>query len=240
MNCNGCVFALMDKNEEQIGCECSRIETFKNRGEAHKPADKLYYELTKFCNMYRTEEWKSKHTDCDHAAVARNEIMPLFGIAVLDDSQSSFDMLENTAMQIANIDYPLKKIKVVVSTFNARGVGKIADLINRLQKNNVNSLATFHIFNNSKFKDTEVFKKLVQATFFVSIKSGSVIPYDLFKKINRSMNDDLDRVCMWEGDGYAIINKHIADSLYLNFNNYEKMVEYIKKLAIEQNVYKTV
>lgn len=246
MNCKDCIFAKYGQVKRpmmpdgQVGCACDRLDTWLDKNEAYQTAGESYYELIKFCNMYRNEEWQSEHNYGNEVAIAREEVMPLFGIAVWDDPTGHFADLDKTVMGLTNIRYPRDKMKVVLSTFSARGVNDVADLINRLQGDIRNSSAIFHLLDYRKYKDTEVFKKLVEATFFVHIKSGALLPEHLFELIDKSMNEDLERACMWEGDGFTVIHKKVVTGLYLQFNDYDKMVSHIREIAKEQNVYQKV
>lgn len=268
MDCKQCIFAQYGQElnvltgmpanpssaDMQIGCGCDRLYTFEDRNEAYRTVGKPYYQLTKFCNMYRTDDWRTEvqkkyaeefdtpnHSFLeDLVDIARYEVKPLFGVAVWDVNEGSFEDLENTTLNLMNIDYPRNKIKVMISTFTTRGVNKVSDLVNRLQVDIKNSAATFHMVEDRKIRDTDIFKKLVEASFFVLIKSGATLPSGLFNRIDESVNDDLEKVCMWEGDGYTVINKRVATSLYLQFNDYEKMVDHIRELSNKQGVYQKI
>lgn len=252
MDCKDCIFAEYGQVKRpmmpdgQVGCACDRLDTWLDKDEAYLAADESYYELTKFCNMYRNEEWKSEHNYGNEVAIAREEVMPLFGIAVWDDPTSTMIDLEKTVMGLTNVKYPRDKMKVVLSTFKARGVNNVADLINRLQGDIRNSSAIFHLLDYRKYTDTEVFKKLVEATFFVHVKSGyrqrgsTLLPEHLFELIDKSMNEDLERACMWEGDRFTVIHKKVVTGLYLQFNDYDKMVSHVREIAKKQNAYQKV
>lgn len=228
-------------NDRQVGCECDRLDTFEERGEAYQTLGSPYYQLTKFCNMYRTEDWVDDDKRGREVSAAREEVMPLFGIAVWDHQDATFDDLDKTVMSMANMVYPTKKMKMMVSTFQSRGVGAVADLINRVQAMEfINTVATFHLHEHRALRDTEIFKKLVQGTFFVHIEAGYVLPPDLFEVIDNSMNDQLERFVMWEGEGWSAIHKKVATSLYLQFNDYDKLVDHVRDIAQQQNVYRKV
>lgn len=265
MDCEGCIFAQMGAKprspvahsqilvQEQVSCACDRLDILEPRGEAYINMEKPYYQLTKFCNMYRNDEWREKQIEKweeqgeqhsfqeDYIDAARNEVMPLFGIAVWDHTGATFDDLNKTVMSLPSQIYPVKKMKAMVSTFQSRGVGAVADLINRVQAEEFkNAVATFHLHEQRALRDTEIFKKLVQGTFFVHIEAGYVLPPDLFSVIDESMNDRLERIAMWEGTGWSVIHRKVATSLYLEFMDYDKLVDHVRDIAKEQNVYRHV
>lgn len=242
MDCDKCIFAQYGQlTDIQVGCECGRVETFKDRGEAFQTVSQPFYQLTKFCNMYRTEDWVGVENYGREASVARDEVMPLFGIAVWDHDGATFDDLDKTVMGLSQMVYPKHKMKMMVSTFQSRGVAAVSDLINRVQATEFSrAVATFHLHENTALRDTEIFKKLIQGTFFVHVEAGYLLPPDLFEVIDNSMNGRLERIVMWEGEGWNVINKKVATSLYLKFNDYTKMVDYARGIAREQNVYQKV
>ena len=254
MDCEKCIFAengiLWDRAEAaengitlkpgQTGCECGRVSIFESRKEAYKAVDKPYFELTKFCNMYRTEEWKNESNKGLEQQVARKEVMPLFGIGVYDTSNMDFEDLEQTVASIREVLYPRERMKVVLSTFTKRGVSRVSDLVNRMQKDIKHSSATFHVIAHRQIRDSEVFKKLTQATHFVHILAGAKLPPDLFASIDRSFNEDLKRTIMFEGDNFSVIQKQVVNSMYLDYNDYEAMVNQVRLISKEQNVYEEV
>jgi hypothetical protein len=258
MDCKECIFAQWGTRKKalivnesdfvlgevpatpiQEGCLCGRVDIFKNRGEAQVEQGDTHYTLTKFCNMYRTEEWQEEQ-DEPALEAARQEVMPLFGIAVYDQIDKKINDLQRTVDSILAANYQRNKIKVILSTFQERGVSAVANIINNLQLEVKHSSAVFQLLGNDYIKDTEAFKKLAQATYFVKVKSGEEIPPDIFTEIDRSMNDDLERIVMFEGDGFSIISKKVVTDLYLEHMDYDKMVNHIRKISQEQNVYKKI
>jgi len=251
MDCKECVFALTGSPRQNLpyvqnGCGCDRIDIFEKRGEAVKTVGDSHYQLSKFCNMYRTADWAveklagNEDTPYHLLSEARQEVTPLFGVAVHDEPVRSMDDLKRTCESLLAIDYQSNKIKVVLSTFQVRGVSAVANVVNNMQLGIEHTSAIFHILDVRQFKDTEVFRKLTQASYFVYIKSGAVIPPDTFKNIDISLNERLERIAMFEGDGFTIINKNVVKGVYLEHNDYDKMADHVRRIAKEQDVYEKI
>jgi len=259
MDCKECIFALTGIPVElmsfepsdppeytQIGCGCDRIDIFEERGEAVKTVGESHYQLTKFCNMYRTGEWAVEKLDGNEdeelylLLEARQEVTPLFGVAVLDHPSKDMDDLNRTCESLRAMDYQSNKIKVVLSTFQARGISAVSNLVNQMQLGIRNTSAIFHILNVGHFKETEVFKKLILASYFVYIDSGAVLPPDIFMNVDISLNEKLERIAMFEGDGFTIISKNVVKSLYLEYNDYSKMVNHVRHISQERDVYEKI
>jgi len=258
MDCKECVFAewyttseSMILNESnfivgkksclvQTGCECGRVKVFEKRGEASMTVGEPYYRLTKFCNAYRTKEWQEKQ-DKPVLEALQQEVMPLFGIAVYDHADKTLEDLQRTVDSILATEYQKNKIKVILSTFKDRGINAVANIVNNMQHSDSgikNSSAAFQVIDHSYVRDSEAFKKLVQATYFVNIKSGSELPPKIFDDIDYSLNEKLERIVMFEGDGFSVISRKVVTDIYLEFGNYDQMVDHIRQHSQEQGVYK--
>lgn len=242
-SCKGCVFAEYSPHPTakllsiQTGCKADRLELFKTRHEAWMTVAEPYFNLSKFCTMYRGTDWTDKNGfDTDKA---REELMPLFGIGVYDHNvDAPIERLHKTVDSIKAIDYPSEKMKLVISTFTGRDKNELVNVINKMQEKIYLSSAIFHIIDLKQMIDKEVFKKLVEAAYFVNIRSGAVLPPDIFNIIDKSQNDDVLSTVMYEGEGYSIIHKSIVNNLYLKHLDYEAMVDNVRELSQEQKLYR--
>lgn len=261
MDCEECIFAQMGQPIEvfdritslefkpnvstpvladaQVGCDCGRISTFEDKEEAYRTVSSPYYQLTNFCNMYRTKEWEEKQNEPAMEA-ALQEVTPTFGIALYDQTEKDMYDLQRTVDSILALNYQRDKIKVVLSTYQSRGVSAVANIINNMQSKIERSSAIFHVLDSRRIKDTEVFKKLAHSSYFVYIKSGATLPPYSLKTVDISLNSDLERIVMFDGDGFSIINKKIVLDLYLDFLDYDKMTDHIRHISQEQNVYRKI
>lgn len=233
MSCRGCVFAESE-DENQTGCAANRMGIFLEEG-AHKPDGDTYYRIPRFCNMYRERVgWaESDQTAEELLEKATYEAQPLFGIALRDDPERPFSDLEKTVESILKLDYDKDKIKTVISSFPGRGLSAVAHLVNVMKDaGNQHSSCIFHVMHESKVKDTEIFKKLVQGHYFVNVQAGTLLQPDLFNIVDESLNTKLERIFLFEGDGFSVASKSIVTKMYLDFNNYQETIDSIRNLII--------
>ncbi len=241
------------KLDVQTSCAADRLDPFVDRHEAFQTVAQPYFSLTRLCNMKRDDAWRKEvqekyaeeyenHTFIeDLVDIASDEVMPLFGIAIQDHPDTTNEGLENTVNSVIHANYPTRKMKTVISTFAARGINNVMHQVNFMQEKNHNAEAIFHVVFEPKIKDTEVFKKLTQAHYFVNIFAGATLDKDFFTKVNQSLNEDMEKVVMFECDrGYTAIRKEVVTGLYLRFNNYEDTVDEVRRLAKEKDVYRKV
>lgn len=257
MLCDSCIFAKYIDTEDvvevddetcqihhrQVGCKAGRLEEFKNQGKVTESLvendAKVVYNIDGFCNMFRDKNWEDNQKSDDHVDAARKEVMPIFGVAIRHGRNNTVKELRRTIESIKNIDYPNNRVRLVVSSFIG-GESKVSEVIHVVNEAKVlmnHCECVFHTLEHTKVNDTDIFRRIAFATYFVNIKSGATIPSDLFSKIDMSLNEDLDNFCMFEGEGYSIIFKKVVNMSYLDFNNYDEMVDYIRSLSHEQKSY---
>lgn len=238
MSCEGCVFAELDEvSSRQSGCKAGRLEKLIEQG-ANKNAEAEYFNIPRLCNMYRDTHWFSQLPDgSDGLSEARHESMPLFGIAIHDHPDSTLEDLKKTVESIKLIDYPKDKIKIIVSTFLQRGVTNVVEIINDLKENGfAHSESIFHSLHIPRVKDTEVFKRLTLAHYFVSVYCGSEVRPNAFNIVDDSLNTKMDKVYLFNGDGYSIVSKAIIRKIYLDFNNYDAAIDYLISKNLHQDI----
>ena len=231
MDCNACVFKVTE-NELQVGCKVDRLSKLINIGQATKEPGKSYYELSRFCNMYRTD-------DCDMDK-ARNQIKPLFGIVIFCSETDTLEDLNRTIESILNIDYEQKRIKIVISILTTKNLNDFVHITNVLKSKYRSVELVVHLHEHNPLREKEVFLKILKATYFVKIRNGSEIKSDLFDMIDKKINDDLDQTIMFETDSATIILKNAMNSEYLNFYDYDLAADSIRKLSIEQGKYEKI
>lgn len=230
-SCSKCVFAKTD-GYNQTGCYAGRIEKFIALG-AQKN-DSGYYTIPSVCNLSRDKNVWRKDADNmnEMLSAARYEVAPLFGVAVRDCPGKPLSELEKTVESIIALDYDKDKIKTVLSSFPGRGLSAVSHLVNVMkERGNKHSSCVFHINHRTYAKDTEVFKKLTQAHYFVNVQAGTVLRPDLFKIVDESLNESLEKIFMFEDHGVTIVNKHVMTKVYLDFSDYDKAVDHIRSLS---------
>lgn len=230
MNCKECVFATWN-DDAQSGCSVNRLSKLKELDKANVVTeDNLsYYELTRFCNLYRTEEWKEKQErfDEDLITIVLKEVKPKFGIAVYDEKDNLGD-LDKTLNSIKNINYDPKCIKVVISSFKERGVQELVSKVITMQEQGFECIMSLHTYNDDIYlRDTECFSKMYRNSYFVKINVGSTIDKDFFNTIEKSLNQDLEQGVLFEDSDNQVHAVHfqVANQEYLNYNNFDLMIQ---------------
>jgi hypothetical protein len=239
MDCKECIFADYHNNV-QVGCKAERLDKFIENNTAKLDKTNKYYDLTKFCNLYRTQSWvDDSKAEINDLQRARSEVMPLFGVVVRHSNKNSIEELKKTIDSILDIAYPPEKIKVVISSPQIH-FNEIVHFVNVLKDKFKSSESIFHFADDAYTKDTESFKKIIKSTYFVSTESGETIERNLFSYIDKTINDDLNQVCMIDSGNTTIILKKIMLDTYLNFNDYDLASDHIRALCIEQNKYEKI
>lgn len=234
ISCEGCVFSINSEGV-QTGCLANRLRKFMERG-ARKYYGEKSYRVPKLCNMYRDSKWRSGEDQTLDSLLgkAKYEAQPMFGIALRDDPQKPFSELEKSVESILKMDYDRDKIKTVISSFPGRGLSAVSHLVNLMQEaGHKNSSCIFHIMHQSKTKDTEIFKRLVQGHYFVNVQVGTLLDPGLFNLIDDSLNNKLESIYLFEGDGFSVAPKSIVTKMYLDFNNYDKMINHLMTTIIQ-------
>lgn len=239
MDCNECLFSTW-LNDKQVGCLANRIDKFISKGKAHLDSGQSYYVLDQFCNLYRDEKWAQQIKSQDQDELlsrALDSVKPLFGVVVHYTNENSIDQLRTTIDSLLNLDYDKKKIKIVISSPYHRQCEDIVHYTNRIKESFPASESVIHLHDNIELRDTECFKKIVEAMYFVKIKAGSTLDANIFTKIDNRINQDLSQICMFETDHATIIMKSLMTRCYLDFKNYDAATEHIRNLCIKQDKY---
>lgn len=245
MDCKECIFSIW-LNDLQTGCMAARIEKLANKNKAKliEEEGKSYYTLHQFCNMYRDQDWIDAANTKDYDELcekALNEIKPLFGIVLHCNKENTIADITKTVESLASINYNADKIKIIISDAASHiDYMSIVHLTNIVKNVFPRSESIFHLHDDIALRDTECFKKIVQAMYFVKILAGNTIDPELFNKIHHIINYDLKQICMFESESTTIIMKKLITECYLEFNNYDLATEHIRNLCIKQDKYEKI
>lgn len=236
MNCKNCIFATWDSDKKsQLGCSVDRLSKLiaLKRAEVTTNDNISYYELKRFCNLYRTEEWKNKHEPNNLVEQALIEIKASFGIVVYDIEDG--DNLEETLDSIYRIRYDKKLIKIILSSFSTEAnVGYLVSKVHKLQEKGFRCIANIHSYDrtNHQLRDKECFLKILPYSQFVRMKSGSILSEDTFEQIDDAVNNKLEQISLVAEEGVSIIPASIVNQEYLKYNDYDLMIKGIEQATI--------
>jgi len=234
MDCQNCVFATYNVDKtKQVGCEAGRLEVLKEKDKAKPVLGKPYYELTQFCNMYRTKAWGDKFDAEDLVDRARLESMLTFGI-VIDIDSDKIDQLNQTLDSIKSIDYPKNRIGIILSkSGKPTNVQNFVNKVIELQELKFRVKFIVHAQMDITTRDKDAFYPLLAKRYGYLIKIRTVTKIDsqYFNFINYEVNDSLNMVGLCEDcdNGVLAIHYNVVNSSYIDFADYDLMAEELKK-----------
>jgi hypothetical protein len=195
-SCDDCVFADLDDNKVQTGCDLDRAEKL---GVQEK---KDWFKLERFCTTYRPQEWLDEIDDYqDPKLHVLEEIHPRVGFFVKFNAESENPIvdLEKTIQDIANQEeVPARYVAVI----NDR-VEYNEEIFNLLTSNFTWDITEFHIVQmQAKFVNVdrvvdEAFTHAKNGWLYVTT-SGEPVARDLIKRVHNRVNIELKRLSLVE------------------------------------------
>lgn len=228
-NCEKCTYAIFSSGN-QIGCETGRLDKFEQLEQAvvYKNEDKSWYGLKRFCNLYR-----EKKQDINEA---KKQIASTFGLVVSDHS----DEYSNIAIEsLKDINYDQTKYKIVISSKHRNKSNELFNYVNYFNKiRDISCDLSVELDDIKAIIDYNMFSKCAQCAYFVKIESNKALPRDVLSYVNDSINEHLEKITFYEGDGFTIVPSWIVNKFYIEFNDYELLLAELKKQSLEQDMYR--
>lgn len=239
-SCEKCTFAKHEDNK-QVGCEAGRLQKFVEKGNAFYNNE--FHVLNRFCNMYRE--------NTESVNVARERIESVFGIAIYDNQEQS--NIKDTIESIYSINYDKKKLKIVISSIHNESASYFFETVNKFKQAGFDAefVITFseagkqELFTGSNKIDYVTYIKFVnsppkhsQCSHLVKVTNNTPIDPDLFKKIDVELNDNLEKIVMFESENVIVLPFWLVNKVYLDYNHFDKMADSIRLDAIKNNMYK--
>ena len=254
-DCKQCIWATTDKNGNQTDCLANRLDKFKKVGAwvgKESPGD-THYQIDRVCNLLRAENWSHYDEDFEEATLfkkddlyltkASNEIKTTFGI-VIYDSEETHEKLEQTASSIADTTYDRTKINIVISaTGRKERVHEYIRIVESLKADGFSvELIINSDFSPKNLRDFEAFNKCANYNYLASCDSGATIASDTLSRIDQTLNGNLEKVVTFSQNSLFgrvdFIMKSIASSEYLKHNDFQKMIDSVKELCIENKMHR--
>ncbi len=223
--CEKCTFAQYE-DSIQKGCAAGRIQKFIDNGSAF--FNNEFYALSRFCNMYREEQQTVEE--------ARKQIQPTFAIIIYDHENTS--QLQKAIDSIYSLDYDKNKFKIVISSSHNAQASYLFDIVHEFKKNEINSEVVINLTNESI--DYDAFVKSVGFSYIVKMNHNSAIGKNFLSYIDEEINDKLTRLIMIEDESENVLALPfwIVNKTYLDYNNFDLMVDAIRTETTKQNMYK--
>jgi hypothetical protein len=182
--------------------------------------------LKRFCNHYSQDPISLDDVK------KRSE--PTFGIVVYDLNETS--SLQTAIDSIMAVNYDRSKIKVVINSNHTERAGYLFNTINTLVAVGFHAELALSLVETDV--DREGFSKCYGYSYLVKMNHYSQINPDLFSKINHSLNEELERVVMFQSGGVTAIPFNVVNTNYLDYNNFDNMTAALKDTAIQSNMYR--
>tara|TARA_Y100001972_G_C7654057_1_gene329126 strand:+ start:371 stop:907 length:537 start_codon:yes stop_codon:yes gene_type:complete len=154
----------------------------------------------------------------------------LFGL-VLFDSKDKESKIQEAIESIYKIDYPANKIKIILCSYlsedkNPDHYVNYANIL--LQKFRHTRLLLNHSLEKDYDVDHNAFMLCKHADYLVNMKHNQTISSDIFKNISKR---NFNKQHIIKQGSTLVIPKKIVSKNYLDFNDYEKMSEYLLEQA---------
>jgi hypothetical protein len=227
-SCEKCSFAIW-KNEQQIGCNAGRLEKFEKLGEVQEKRANPFYKINRFCNMFRSDEQSIED--------ARKQISLKFGIVIFDEDEK----FSNVAIESCkNLDYDNTKFKIVLASNHNKRFGRLFSTIHEFKSLNINSELVLSLNNENPKQviEKDVFQKVFGCTHLIKMKTTDKINKSFLKRIDESINDFLERILVHECNGITCVQFYALNNTYLQFNDYDLTVDFLKQKSIESYMHK--
>src|SRR6056300_1404439 len=236
--CKECYFCKYENNI-QVGCLTGRLEKFREEGEileTRESEGKTYSVIGRLCNYFRLQRWAEKYEDKDLVEIVEKESEPTFAL-VIDCEDHSPEKLEKTLNDLIELDYNRRKLTIVLHIDGTRDIWQLVHQVNLLKKYFPRVLLISNSQRQKNIKDYDIFSKCANMYFFTTMKIGGDISPDLFNDINHIINYDLKKIAFVETkDTQSVISSVVKDK-YLDFNDYEKMLKYVRQFSIDSDMY---
>ena len=237
MNCDKCVFNIKreyygdTESGFQTGCKADRIQKFIDKGKATREDGALSYELTQFCNMYRTDEWEG----CLDKAIS--ETKPMFGV-IINSSDKNIELVKKSLDSIKKVNYVKSYVKVVISMPHpGQKINQLMHMVNEMVNLDFHCEFVLHLTDDLAISEKSAFQKIYSSGYFVYMEAGRELDSDFFDYVDKSVNEKLDTVCMFEDDGVSICHKGVVNSIYLECKGYKDMLNRLRDESKQKGVY---
>jgi len=234
-SCKDCLFAIYE-GKTQTGCAANRIETFREQGylvEAYDN-DSEFYAVECLCNMFRPPKWNEGEADLEKAY---EQIKSKFFLMIMLDGIDN-NKKEATLESLRSVDYDADCLYICLSqpleaTPEQRLIG--TNMFTQIfEELNINCEVLINV--QERMREYDAFKKAGGATHYARVDVGTRFPPDLFKKIDKTLNTDLQRAICFQSGDIKVVSFFVFLTRYLNYPTYESYEEELLKDAVSGNL----
>jgi hypothetical protein len=228
-SCNECCFY---KNGD---CADGRIKKYHSLGKVEYSDPHI---ITGRCNLKRTKEWGNETGGS--IEIAKRQVMPTFGISIININDD-FD-IKTTVEDLLKIDYDTSKVSICITTNKERPNEKI-HYYDILKKHFPKSRLIITFEKEKYHIETESFQTLFGVDYFVSLNPGGTVNPNLFKTIDKIINEDLENYAYYEfdsggGEKSSVIFSRVVRASYLDYYDYKLMESKLSELTKQKSLYR--
>lgn len=260
ITCADCIFATVSPPSSggpfglfQTGCRAGRLDKFIDKDLAKLPTSlfvkeaKQFYELETLCNMNRGYKWvkanKLKGAASEELLTkAREQVSLGFGIVVEVEKEPQQKLAE-TIESIKKIKYDRKNITVVISVLEKSLHTQVyLNFVEELRDLGISTWFVLHSLDTQSVIDTDAMTHIFEEgrSYICKIQSGEIIDDGIMKHIDETINDDLEKVVVFEDkeNRSVFVNSQAINLMYLDYLNYILTVREIRRQSIDQKNYR--
>ena len=165
----------------------------------------------------------------------QNDEKLLFGLVLFDTKEDKSE-IEKTIENILKIDYPPNKLKIIICSYLSENKNKntyinYANIL--LNKFRHTRLLLNHPLETDSEVDYNAFTLCRNAEYLIKINHNQKINSDFFRKTSKIQS--VDTQIIKQGNVVAIPKKLVSKN-YLDFNNYDNMIEHLLNKADQNNL----
>lgn len=243
--CRDCVFAEW-QGSEQINCKINRLEKFQDVGtelvKETNESGKTYFRIMgRICNTCRHSDTLDGVPSRKWAKQVREEVRVRVAMAVYVDADSSY---EDAIRSLDSIYQQTVKPREVIVIYNNQNGGDASKYANWLWSQNDGITWKVESIKVDADMGTAIDYTMkpgnLTSTFFTVCHAGAVYTSDYIEKIDKSINDDLERFVALLPDKFgngALIQVGLHNMLQGNKHTggCANILEKIQVIAEEEN-----
>ena len=233
-SCKDCKFAIY-QGKTQTGCEAGRAEVYMEQGigfEAYDK-DKEFYVINTFCSYKIDKKYDFSLEDIKKIR------KKTFGIAIYLEEE--LGDIEQTIKSICDIDYNRKSISICIShsykLLNPDFTSRMKRHMRALEDAGFYSIKVV-VYGNEKQRDYSTFKEVARQNYVTRLYAGDTIGKDTYKKIDESINQNLERYVFFEDAASSTILFKAINNRYLDHKDYDKMQDALREESKEADLYR--
>ena len=238
ISCTKCVFAK--KDGDKLECRVGRLDKFKKLGKVEYTEDGSLT-LKQFCNTFRPEKWlKTDESIEDATDRVLDQSQCSFGIVLETDNK---DSLTKLIQSIKNIDYPTKKLVITISSkWKKIHTEDLVLAVERLQQEGYACSSVTHLVEDTFSIDKDSFSGVMytKCSMILKLKEGSSLDCQFFNWIDEEVNSNLSLTTFFEDEAgcVSVLPFGVVNNCYLDFLDYDAMVEGLRETSRNQGSYK--